>query len=98
MSGGKSPPSRLRASWILVSLVSRARAAQRVGVADPILAGIGLVDEGLEVQLGFGMAGLEEVSWESVRGSGLLYRCKLQASDTLGDFFFCSGVDRPAKT
>lgn len=32
VSGGKSPPSRLMASWILVSLVSRASAAQRVGV------------------------------------------------------------------
>ena len=29
VSGGKAPPSRLMASWILVSLVSRARAAQR---------------------------------------------------------------------
>lgn len=29
VSGGKSPPSRLRASWILVSLVSRAMAAHR---------------------------------------------------------------------
>ena len=30
VSGGKSPPSRLMASWILVSLVSRARAAHRL--------------------------------------------------------------------
>lgn len=29
VSGGKAPPSRLRASWILVSFVSRASAAQR---------------------------------------------------------------------
>lgn len=31
MSDGKSPPSRLMAIWILVSLVSRAMAAQRGG-------------------------------------------------------------------
>ena len=37
VSGGKAPPSRLRASWILVSLVSRANAAQRVGLADVIV-------------------------------------------------------------
>ena len=29
VSGGKSPPSRLSAIWMLVSLVSRAMAAQR---------------------------------------------------------------------
>lgn len=29
VSGGNAPPSRLSASWILVSFVSRAKAAQR---------------------------------------------------------------------
>lgn len=38
VSGGKSPPSRLSASWMDVSLVSRARAAHRgVGEEEAIL-------------------------------------------------------------
>ena len=36
VSGGKSPPSRFRASWILVSLVSRVMAAQRGVEEEPI--------------------------------------------------------------
>lgn len=34
VSGGKPPPSKFSASWILVSLVSRANAAQR-GAGEP---------------------------------------------------------------
>jgi hypothetical protein len=40
VSAGNSPPSRLMASWILVSFVSRARAAERtlnLGVKSPIV-------------------------------------------------------------
>lgn len=37
VSGGKAPPSRFRASWILVSFVSRASAAHRwLGFSKPI--------------------------------------------------------------
>lgn len=37
VSEGRSPPSRLRASMILVSLVSRASAAERTLAVDPML-------------------------------------------------------------
>jgi hypothetical protein len=40
VSGGKAPPSRLSASWILVSLVSREKAAQRGGCAEAIVSSL----------------------------------------------------------
>lgn len=41
VSGGNAPPSRLMASWILVSFVSRARAAHLGGwEVDDILQGV----------------------------------------------------------
>lgn len=37
VSGGNAPPSRFRASWMLVSFVSRSRAVQRGAVSEPII-------------------------------------------------------------
>lgn len=44
VSGGKEPPSRFSASWILVSLVSRATAAQRgLGDSDDMVWAVGIM-------------------------------------------------------
>lgn len=38
VSGGNAPPSRFRASWMLVSLVSRARAVHRGADSGAVMA------------------------------------------------------------